>query len=123
MVYILSRIVDKFFLRSAALTVKQHADFALLGLDHHRLAAQTPHHVKGVHGLSSKRELKRILGKPLFDGLPQLMGDLEEPVRRTKPPDPLVRALVVVVLDPKDGALDRLIEAAKLRPLQELSQD
>ena len=37
MVYILSRIVDKFFLRSAALAVKEHSDFALLGADHNRL--------------------------------------------------------------------------------------
>ena len=37
MVYILSRIVDKFFLRSAALAFKEHSDFALLGADHNRL--------------------------------------------------------------------------------------
>jgi hypothetical protein len=123
MVYILSRIVDKFFLRSAALTVNEHADFALLGLDHHRLAAHATHHVKGVYGLAAKGKLKGILLDSPFDRLPQFVGDLEEPVRRTKPPDPLVRALVVVVLDPKGGALHRLIEAAKLRPLQELSQD
>jgi len=37
MVYILSRIVDKLFFRSAALAVKEHSDFALLGADHNRL--------------------------------------------------------------------------------------
>jgi hypothetical protein len=37
MVYIRSRIVDKFFLRSAALAIKEHSDFALLGADHNRL--------------------------------------------------------------------------------------
>ena len=37
MVYILSRIADKFCLRSAALAFKEHSDFALLGADHNRL--------------------------------------------------------------------------------------
>jgi hypothetical protein len=51
------------------------------------------------------------------------VSDLEEPVGRTKPPDPLVRPLVVVILHPQRGALHRLIEAVKLRPLQKLPQD
>jgi hypothetical protein len=122
MVYILSRIVDKFFLRSTALAVNEHPDFALLRPDHHRLAAHPAHHVKGIHRPSPKRELQGIFRKPLFDRLPQLVGDLEETVRRAKPPDPLVGPLVVVVLDPQRGALQRLLEAVKLRPLPKLPQ-
>jgi len=122
MVYILSRIVDKFFLRSTALAVNEHADLALLRPDHHRLAAHAPHHVEWGNLPSPKGELERILLKPLFDRLPQLMGDLEEAVRGAKPPDPLVGPLVVVVLDPDGGALHRLLEAVKLRPLQKLPQ-
>jgi len=122
MVYILSRIVDKFFLRSTALAVKQHPDFALLRPDHHRLAAHAPHHVEWVHRPAAKGELERILLEPLLDRLLQLVGDLEEPVRGAKPPDPLVGPLVVVILDPQGGALHRLLEAVKLRPLQELPQ-
>jgi len=122
MVYILSRIVDKFFLRSAALSVNEHPDFALLGPDHHRLTAHAAHHVKGIHRPAAKGQLQGILLDPLFDRLPQLVGDLKEAVCRTKSPDPLVRPLVVVVLDPQRGARHRLLEAVKLRPLQKLPQ-
>jgi len=123
MVYILSRIVDKFFLRSAALSVNEHPDFALLGPDHHRLTTHAAHHVEGVHRAAPKGELERIFLKPLFDRLPKLVGDLEEPIGRTQSPDALVRPLVVVVLDPEDSSLHRLLEAVKLRPLQKLPQD
>jgi hypothetical protein len=122
MVYLLSCIVDKFFLRSTVLAIKQHPDLTLLGTDHNRLAAHATHHVKGVHRPAAKGELERILLKPLLDCLLQLVGDLEEPVRGTKPPDPLVGPLVVVILDPQGGALHRLLEAVKLRSLQELPQ-
>jgi hypothetical protein len=122
MVYILSRIVDKFFLGSTALAVKQHPDLALLGPDHHRLPAHAPHHVKGIHRTSPKGELERILLKPLFDRLSQLRSDLEEAVRGAQSPDPLVGPLVVVILDPQPRTLHRLLEAVELRPLQELPQ-
>jgi hypothetical protein len=49
MVYILSCIVDKFFLASSTLAVNEHAHLALLGPDHHRLAAHATHHVKRVY--------------------------------------------------------------------------
>jgi hypothetical protein len=122
MVYLLSRIVDKFFLRSTALAIKQHPDLTLLGPDHNRLAAHAPHHVEGVHRPAAKGEFECILLKPLLNRLLQLVGDLEEPVRGTKPPDPLVGPLVVVILDPQGGAFHGLLEAVKLRPLQELPQ-
>jgi hypothetical protein len=122
MVYILSRIVDKFFLRSTALAVNEHPDLALLGPDHHRLAAHAAHHVKGIHRTSPKGELERILLEPLFDRLSQLRSDLEEAVRGAQSPDPLVGPLVVVILNPQPRALHRLLEAAKLRSLQELPQ-
>ena len=86
MVYLLSCIVDKFFLRSTVLAVKQHPDLTLLGPDHNRLAAHATHHVKGVHRPAAKGELERILLKPLLDRLLQLVGDLEEPVGRTQVP-------------------------------------
>jgi hypothetical protein len=123
MVYILSCIVDKFFLGNAALSVNEHPDFALLRPDHHRLTTHAAHHVKGIHGPTAKRELERIFLKPLFDRLPKLVGDLKEPIGRTQSPDALVRPLVVVVLNPQRGAFHRLFEAVKLRPLQELPQD
>jgi hypothetical protein len=123
MVYILSRIVDKFFLRSAGLSVNEHPDLSLLGPDHHRLAAHPTHHVKGSNLPAAKGELERIFRKPLFDRLPKLVGDLEEPIGRTQSPDALMGPLVVVVLNPQRGAFHRLFEAVKLRPLQKLHKD
>jgi hypothetical protein len=122
-VYILSRIVDKFFLGSTALAVNEHAHLALLGADHHRLAAHAPHHVEGVHRAASQGKLEGVFRDPLFDGLSQIRGDLEEPVGGTQSPDPLVGPLVVVILYPQGGSFHRLLEAPKLRPLQELPQD
>jgi hypothetical protein len=122
MVYILSRIVDKFFFSKPALSVKKHPDLAFLGPDHHRLTAHAADHVKGIHGTSAQRQLQAIFRDALFNRLPQIGSDLEEPVRRTKPPDPLVRPLVVVILNPQRGALRRFIEAVKLRPLPKLPQ-
>jgi hypothetical protein len=122
-VYILSRIVDKFFLGSSALAVKEHPNLALLGPDHHRLAAHAPHHVEGVHRPAAKGKLQGVFRDPLFDCLSQIRGDLEEPVGGTQSPDPLVGPLVVVIFDPQGRALHRLLKAPKLRSLQELPQD
>jgi len=120
--YLLYRIVDKFFLGSAALAVKEHPDLTLLGPDHHRLATHAAHHIEGVHRAAPEREFQGILLKPLFDRLSQIGGDLEETVRRAKPPDPLVGPLMVVILYPQGRAFHRLLEAPKLPPLQELPQ-
>jgi hypothetical protein len=71
-VYILSRIVDKFFLGSSALAIKEHAHLALLGPDHHRLSAHAAHHVKRVHRTAPEGELERIFLDSFFDRLPQI---------------------------------------------------
>jgi hypothetical protein len=47
--YILSRIIDKFFLVLLILAVDKHFDLALFRPDHHRLIAHAAHHVKGIH--------------------------------------------------------------------------
>jgi hypothetical protein len=120
MVYILSRIVDKFFLGSAALAVNEHAHLALLGPDYHRLAAHATHHIEGVYRAAPEGEFQGILLEPLFDRLPQVGSDLKETVRGAKPPDSLVGPLVVVIFYPQRRSLHRLLEAAKLRPLEEL---
>jgi len=117
MVYLLSGIVDKFFLRSPLGSVKKHPNLALLGADHHRLATHPAHHVKGIHRAPPQRQLQGVFLDPLGDRLSEIASDLEEPVGGTKPSDPLVRPLVVVILDPQRGALHRLLEAVKLRPL------
>ncbi|MFO7494825.1 MAG: hypothetical protein R6X05_04230 [Desulfobacterales bacterium] len=123
MVYILSRIVDKFFILFGNLAVDEHLHLALLGPDHHRLAAHAPDHVERVHRPAPQRQLQGVFLNPLLKGLFQIAGDLEEPVRRAQPADALVGALVVVILDPQGAALCRFLEAAKLRPLEKLTED
>ena len=120
--YLLYRIVDKFFLGSAALAVNEHADLTLLGPDHHRLSTHAAHHIEGVHRTAPQGELEGVLLDPFFDRLSQIGGDLKEAVRRAQSPDPLVGPLVVVIPYPQGCALHRLLEAVKLRPLQELPQ-
>jgi len=58
--YILSGIVDKFFLRLLILTVDEHFDFAFFRPDHHRLAAHAAHHVKRIQRPTPKGQLKCI---------------------------------------------------------------
>jgi hypothetical protein len=66
--YILSGIVDKFFLRLLIFTVDEHFDFALFRSDHHRLAAHASHHVKRIHRPAPKGQLKSIFLHPFFKG-------------------------------------------------------
>jgi hypothetical protein len=121
-VYILSRIVDKFFFGSSVVSIEQHPHLALLRPDHHRLTAHATHHVEGIHRSASQGKLEGVFRDPLFDRLPQIGGNLKEAVRGTQSPDPLVGPLVVVILYPQGGTFHRLLEAPKLRPLQELPQ-
>jgi hypothetical protein len=122
-VYILSGIINKFFFPTGIGAVEQHPNLALFRPDHHRLAAHAPDHVKRIHRPASKCQLQRILLDTLLQGLSEIVGDLKKPVRRAQPADALMRPLVVVILDPQRGALYRLLEAVKLRPLQKLREN
>ncbi len=66
--YILSHIVDKFFLRLLIQTVDEHFDFALFRPDHHRLTAHAAHHVKRIHRPAPKGQLKGIFLDAFFKG-------------------------------------------------------
>jgi hypothetical protein len=52
MIYILSGIIDKFFVTGGVFAIHQHPDFTLFRADHHRLVAHAAHHVKGVPRLA-----------------------------------------------------------------------
>ena len=98
-------------------------DLSLFRLDQHRLLAHPSDHVKGCLGFAAQGELPHVLRDPFFHGRPHLLLDLEEPVRRTQPFDPLVRPLVVVILHPVPDPLHRALEGVEPRPLQELLPD
>jgi hypothetical protein len=67
-VYILSRIVDKFFLGALLLTIHQHAHFALFRPDHHGLIPHAAHHVKRVHRPAPQGQLEGVFLHPLRQG-------------------------------------------------------
>ncbi|MDD5533664.1 MAG: hypothetical protein PHC52_12795 [Syntrophales bacterium] len=96
---------------------------ALLRPEHHRLAVHPAHHVKRRLGLPAQGHLQDVLLDPGLDRFLQLALDLEISVRRAQTPDPLVRALVVVIANPPTDPFLRLLKAPKLRPGQELLED
>jgi hypothetical protein len=67
-VYILSGIVDKFFLGALLLTVEKHAHLALFRPDHHGLIPHAAHHVKRVHRSAPQGQLKGVILHTLFQG-------------------------------------------------------
>jgi len=95
-------------------SVHHHLHLSFLRSDHHALLTHAAHHVKGALRLAPKRHLQRILLDALFDRLFERAVDLEVPVRRAQSPDPLVRPLVVVVLDPETDSRAGVIEAVEL---------
>jgi hypothetical protein len=121
MIYILSCIVHKFFFPAGV--VHQHPDLTLFGPDDHRLAAHAADHVKRIHRPAPEGQFQHVLLDAALQGLFQVVGDLEEPVRRTQSADALVGALVVVIVDPKRSPFHRLREAVELGPLEKLPQD
>ena len=96
---------------------------ALHRLHRHRLVVHPPDHVERTLRPAAQRRLQQVLLDPPLDHLAQVVADLEEPVRRAQPPDPLVRTAQVVVLHPQPNPLLRLLEAVELRPAQELAVD
>jgi hypothetical protein len=122
MIYILSCVVHKFFLLAGSV-VHQHLDFALLRPDDHALAAHAAYHIKRIHRPAPKSQFQHVLLDAPLQGLFQVVGDLEKSVGRAQAADALVRALVIVILDPESRPLHRLLEAVELRPLEELAQD
>jgi hypothetical protein len=81
--YILSRIIDKFFLVLLILAVDKHFDLALFRPDHHRLIAHAAHHVKRIHRPAPQGQLKGIFLHSFFKGTLELMLNLKKSVGRT----------------------------------------
>ena len=105
------------------LTIDQHAHLALFRPDHHRLIPHAAHHVKRVHRPAPQGQLEGVVLHTLFQGALQIVGDLKEPIGRTKPADALMRSFVIVVLHPVGAALDGLVKAAKLGAHKKLRLD
>ena len=105
------------------LAIDQDPHLAALGLQHHVLLSHPAYHIERRLWLSPQRHLLHVGLDPPFHRRPHLLLDREEPIRRTKPLDPLVRSLVVVVLDPVADSFLSTLEGVEPRPLQELLPD
>jgi hypothetical protein len=80
MIYILSCIVHKFFFLAGI--VHQHLDLAFLRPDDHRLTAHAADHIKRIHRPASEGQFQHVLLDAALQGLLQIVGDLEEAIRR-----------------------------------------
>ena len=79
-----------------------HLDLDLVALAHHAHihAAQLAQQVQRRLRLLSQSQTQRVVLATLLDGFFHIVGDPVEPIRRTGPVQPLVRTLVVVIVDP-----------------------
>jgi hypothetical protein len=96
---------------------------AALRLEHDALAAHVPHHVQRGLRFAVQRDLPHVLGNVFLHYLPHFLLDREEAVRREKTLDPLMGALVVVILHPPGDPFGRAFERLEARLRQELRPD
>lgn len=71
-------------------------------------------------GFSAQSQFQQVFLNASFDGFAQLNLYLEEAVRRTKPFNPLIGPLVVIVFDPEFDPLSSHFETVELGPYQKL---
>lgn len=98
--------------------VYPYTDSFLVALDHKALVPDLSHHVERLYGFPVESQLLHVCRHVLLDRGFHLLFDLEEPVRRAKPFDALVRTLVVVVFYPVSETLLSFIERFELGPLE-----
>ncbi len=79
-----------------------HIDLDLFALAHHTHihAAQLAQQVQRRLRFLSQRQTQRVVLATLLHGFFHVVGDPVEPIRRTGPVDPLMRTLVVVIVNP-----------------------
>lgn len=79
-----------------------HLDLDLVALAYHTdiHAAQLAQQVQRGLRFLPQGQTQRVVLATLFDGFFHIVGDPVEPIRRTGPVQPLVRTLVVVIVDP-----------------------
>ena len=98
-------------------------EFALLGAEHDGLAVHPPDHVEGRVGFAAQGHFEEVLLHARLERLAQLRLDLEEPVGGAHALDALMRAFVVVILDPELDPLAGGLEGIELGAHQEVLPD
>ena len=98
-------------------------ELAFLGLENDRLALHPADHVEGGPGLAAQGQFQEVVLQAGLEGFLELGLDLEEPVGGTEAADALVRAAVIVILDPEFDPLAGGVETVELSAGQELPPD
>lgn len=97
-----------------------HDEFVALLTDDQVLVPEPARHEERFAHRILLGERLGVLFDPGFHRLFHLAPELEEPVRRDKALDPLMRPLEIVVLDPMADSLNGVLERFKDRLLQKL---
>lgn len=102
-----------------------HLDLDLVALAHHThiRAAQLAQQVQRWLRLLSQRQPQRVVLATLLHGFFHVVGDPVEPIRRTRTIQPLVRTLVVVIVNPVIQATAGIRERGEHRLLEKLAPD
>lgn len=116
-------VIFKFLVGGLLLAIDAELEFAFFGPQHDGLSLHAPDHVEGRLGTAAQGHFERVFADALLDGLAQLVLDLEEAVRRAQAANALMRALVIVMLDPQADALAGLLEVVELGAAEEFSPD
>jgi hypothetical protein len=116
-------VVDEFLFVVVLFIADAEFEFALLGPEHDGLAVHATDHVERRLGFATQGQFQKVLLDAGLDGFTQSRLDLKEPVSRTKAFNALMRALVVVVLDPEFDPFPGRLEAFELGPDQEVLPD
>lgn len=116
-------VIFEFLVGGLLLAIDAELEFALFGPQHDGLPLHAPYHVEGCLRAAAQGHFERVFPDAVLDGLAQLVLDLEEAVRRAQAANALMRALVIVMLDPQADALAGLLEVIELGAAEELAPD
>jgi hypothetical protein len=114
-------VIDEFF--GVFMITEFEFEFAFFGAQDDGLPFHAADHVEGSFGLAAQGHLQQVFLDAGLDGPAQLGLDLEEAIGGTQSADALMRALVVIILDPDLDALARGFKTFELRAGEELLPD
>jgi hypothetical protein len=105
------------------LAIDAEFEFAFFCLEHDGLAVHAPDHVEGRFGTTAQRHFEGVFTYAILDGFAQLMLDFKEAVCWAHAADALMRALVIVVLNPQADPFASLLEVVELGTSEEFTPD
>ena len=116
-------VIFEFMVGGLLLAIDAELEFAFFRPQHDGLPLHASDHVEGRLGTAAQGHFEDIFPDAFLNGLAQIVLDFKEAVRRAQAADALMRALVVVMLDPQADALASLLEVVELGAAEEFSPD